>query len=98
MTCPPFGSAVRRLCDLPDGFAFDTVGNPYVACYEPSQVSRVSTDGMVARFIGDEEAHLFCHPTNLALRDGTLFTTNLGHWHITAVDTDVEGLPLPVNA
>lgn len=83
---------------LPDGLAFDTVGNLYVACYEPSQVLRVSTDGTVARFIGDEEAHLFCHPTNLAFRDGTLFTTNLGRWHITAVETDVDGLPLPVNA
>lgn len=83
---------------LPDGLAFDTVGNLYVACYEPSQVLRVSTDGTVARFIGDEEAHLFCHPTNLAFRDGTLFTTNLGRWHITAIETGVEGLPLPVNA
>ena len=83
---------------LPDGLAFDRVGNLYVACYEPSQVLRVSTDGTVARFIGDEEAHLFCHPTNLAFREGTLFTTNLGRWHITAIETDVEGLPLPVNA
>lgn len=83
---------------LPDGLAFDTVGNLYVACYEPSQVLRVSTDGTVARFIGDEEAHLFCHPTNLAFRDGTLFTTNLGRWHITAIETDIEGLTLPVNA
>jgi len=79
---------------LPDGLAFDTEGNLYVACYEPSQVLRVAPDGTVARLIGDEEAHLFCHPTNLAFRDGTLFTTNLGRWHITAIDTAVEGLPL----
>ena len=81
---------------LPDGLAFDRVGNLYVSCYEPSQVLRVSPDGTVARFIGDDEAHLFCHPTNLAFRGGTLFTTNLGRWHITAVETNVEGLPLPV--
>ncbi len=61
---------------LPDGLAFDTVGNLYVACYEPSQVLRVSTDGTVARFIGDEEAHLFCHPTNLAFREGTSLLRN----------------------
>ncbi|HZA45005.1 MAG TPA: SMP-30/gluconolactonase/LRE family protein [Rubrobacter sp.] len=79
---------------LPDGLAFDTGGNLYVACYEPSQVLRVATDGTVARLIGDEEAHLFCHPTNLAFRGSTLFTTNLGRWHITAVDTAAEGLPL----
>jgi gluconolactonase len=79
---------------LPDGLAFDTEGNLYVACYEPSQVLRLSSDGAVARLIGDEEAHLFCHPTNLAYRDSTLFTTNLGRWHITAVETAAEGLPL----
>jgi gluconolactonase len=79
---------------LPDGLAFDAIGNLYVACYEPSQVLRVAPDGAVERFIGDEEAHLFCHPTNLAFRDDTLFTTNLGRWHITAVDAGTEGLPL----
>ena len=79
---------------LPDGLALDTVGNLYVACYEPSQVLRVAPDGTVARLIGDEEAHLFCHPTNLAFRDSTLFTTNLGRWHITAINTSAEGLPL----
>ena len=79
---------------LPDGLAFDNEGKLYVACYEPSQVLRVSPHGTVERLIGDEEAHLLCHPTNLAFRGGTLFTTNLGRWHITAVETAVEGLPL----
>jgi gluconolactonase len=79
---------------LPDGLAFDTANNLYVACYEPSQVLRISPKGKVERLIGDEEAHLFCHPTNLAFRGSTLFTTNLGRWHITAVETTVEGLPL----
>jgi len=79
---------------LPDGLAFDTEENLYVACYEPSQVLRTSPDGAVARLIGDEEAHLFCHPTNLAFQGSTLFTTNLGRWHITAIVTEAEGLPL----
>jgi gluconolactonase len=79
---------------LPDGLAFDTAANLFVACYEPSQVLRISPEGKVERFIGDEEAHLFCHPTNLAFRGGILFTTNLGRWHITAIDAEAEGLPL----
>ncbi len=79
---------------LPDGLAFDAAGNLYVACYEPSQVLRIAPNGKVERLIGDEEAHLFCHPTNLAFRGDTLFTTNLGRWHITAIDTASEGLPL----
>jgi len=79
---------------LPDGLAFDTASNLYVACYEPSQVLRISLEGKVQRLIGDEEAHLFCHPTNLAFRGSTLFTTNLGRWHITAIETAAQGLPL----
>jgi len=79
---------------LPDGLAFDSEGRLYVACYEPSQVLRVAPDGKVARLIRDEEAHLLCHPTNLAFRDNVLFTTNLGRWHITIIDAAAQGLPL----
>ena len=79
---------------LPDGLAFDSAGNLYVGCYEPSQVLRVDSGGTVERLIRDDEAHLLCHPTNLAFRGSTLFTSNLGRWHITAVDTGVEGLQL----
>ena len=79
---------------LPDGLAFDSAGNLYVGCYEPSQVLRVDSGGTVERLIRDDEAHLLCHPTNLAFRGSTLFTSNLGRWHITAVDTGVEGLRL----
>jgi sugar lactone lactonase YvrE len=79
---------------LPDGLAFDTEGNLYVGCYEPSQVLRVTPDGTVESLIRDEEAHLLCHPTNLAFRDNVLFTANLGRWHITAIQTATRGLPL----
>jgi hypothetical protein len=41
---------------------FDAEGNLYVACYEPSQVLRVTPDGTVECLIRDEEAHLLCHP------------------------------------
>jgi len=57
-------------------------------------VLRVTPDGTVECLIRDEEAHLLCHPTNLAFRGNVLFTTNLGRWHLTAVETDAEGLPL----
>jgi hypothetical protein len=40
----------------------------------------------MAGLIRDEEAHLHCHPTNLAFRENVLFTTNLGCWHITAIE------------
>ncbi len=71
---------------LPDGLAFDTEGTLYVGCYEPSQVLAVTPSGTVETLVADPEAHLLCHPTNLALRGRTLFTSNLGRWHITAVE------------
>ena len=82
---------------LPDGLGFDAAGNLYVACYEPSQLMRVSPGlpgGKVEVLIGDPEAHVFCHPTNLAFRDNTIFTANLGRWHLTALEVPEEGLPL----
>ncbi len=79
---------------LPDGLAFDAEGNLYVGCYEPSQVLRVTPEGTVECLIRDVEAHLLCHPTNLAFRDNVLFTANLGRWHITAIQTATQGLPL----
>jgi gluconolactonase len=79
---------------LPDGLAFDVAGNLYVGCYEPSQVLRVDSAGNSACLVRDEEAHLLCHPTNLAFRGTTLFTANLGRWHISAIEVGSEGLPL----
>jgi hypothetical protein len=55
---------------------------------------RVAPEGTVVGLIRGEEAHLLCHPTNLAFRDNVQFTTNLGRWHITAIETTAEGLPL----
>jgi sugar lactone lactonase YvrE len=71
---------------IPDGVAFDARGRLYIGCYEPSQVLRVEQDGTVAVLLADPEAHMLCHPTNLAFRGRTMFTANLGRWHITAVD------------
>jgi sugar lactone lactonase YvrE len=60
------GSAMEQIAQAEEGFspgmAFDAEGNLYVACYEPSQVIRVTPDGTVECLIRDEEAHLLCHP------------------------------------
>lgn len=71
---------------VPDGIVMHPSGNLYVGCYEPSQILRVRPDGRVEVVVADPEAHVLCHPTNLAFRGSTLFASNLGRWHITAVD------------
>jgi sugar lactone lactonase YvrE len=83
---------------LPDGLAFDVQGNLYVGCYEPSQVLRVEPSGRVQVLYRDVTAHTLAHPTNLAFRGTTLFTANLGRWHLTRAEAGVEGLALPVGA
>jgi gluconolactonase len=80
---------------LPDGLAFDAAGYLYVGCYEPSAILRLAPDGSVRTLVADPEAHALCHPTNLAFRGRTLLVANLGRWHVSAVELDVEGLPLP---
>jgi gluconolactonase len=80
---------------LPDGLAFDRHGILYVGCYEPSQVLCVDADGTVDVLYRDVTAHTLAHPTNIAFRGTTMFTTNLGRWHLTRLDVGVEGLALP---
>lgn len=83
---------------LPDGLAFDAQGNLYVGCYEPSQVVRVDPDGHVDVLYRDVTAHTLAHPTNVAFRGTTLFTANLGRWHLTRIEVGVPGLGLPARA
>jgi gluconolactonase len=79
----------------PDGLAFDVAGNLYVGCYEPSQVLRVDPSGRVEVLFRELSAHLLAHPTNIAFRGTTMFTANLGRWHLTRLEVGVEGLALP---
>jgi gluconolactonase len=83
---------------LPDGLAFDAAGHLYVGCYEPSRVLRVDPAGRVETLYHDVTAHTLAHPTNLAFRGTTMFTSNLGRWHLTRIEVGSEGLPLPVGA
>ena len=79
----------------PDGLAFDGEGNLYVGCYEPSQVLRIDPGGTVEVLFRERSAHLLAHPTNLAFRGTTMFTANLGRWHLTRLEVGVAGLDLP---
>lgn len=75
---------------LPDGIAFDGAGNLIVGCYEPSRLLRLSPDGLtVDILIEDVTAHVLCHPTNIAFDGDTLYTANLGRWHITQIAMDL---------
>lgn len=75
---------------LADGVLFGPDGLLYIGCYEPSQILRQRPDGAIEALFRDPEAHLVAHPTNLAFRGSTLFTSNLGRWHVTAIETGLD--------
>jgi gluconolactonase len=75
---------------MPDGLAFGPDELLYVGCYAPSQVLRVDESGDAVVLVRDDDVHILAHPTNLSFRGSTLFTANLGRWHITSIETDLS--------
>lgn len=97
------GSAGERevYCTLPrtvpDGLAFDDLGNLYVSCYIPNAIYKIAPDRTASLFIEDWEAHTLSNPTNIAFGGPNfdqLFTANIGRWHINKIDAGIKGLPL----
>ncbi len=85
---------VEGVGEFPDGLAFDDSGRLYISCYEPSQIYRFSEAAGLELLVRDPKATLIAHPTNIAFRGTTLFATNLGRWHITAIEADACGTPV----
>jgi sugar lactone lactonase YvrE len=73
---------------LPDGLGIAPDGFLYVACYQPSQIVRISGREEAEVLIRDDDAIVLAHPTNIAFRGSTAFCSNLGRWHITAIELD----------
>lgn len=77
---------VKGVDNVPDGLALAPDGTLYISCYEPSRIYRQKPGGLLEVLIEDPAATLIAHPTNVALKGNTLYTANLGRWHITAID------------
>ena len=99
----PDGSAgprelfVDNLREVPDGLAFDEAGNLYCSCYAPARIYRIGPDRQPEIFAEDPTCHELSNCTNLAFGGPaftTLFASNLGRWHITAIETGTRGMPL----
>ena len=69
-----------------DGLTLDGDGNLVLMCYAPSRVYRRHADGTLELVIDDPDHSVLCHPTNGVLKGDTLYTANLGRWHITAIE------------
>jgi sugar lactone lactonase YvrE len=79
---------------IPDGIVFTSSGELLIACYKPDAVMIGGKNGRVDIVCEDPTGELLCRPTNVALRGGELFISNLGGWHLTVLDTTFEPLPL----
>jgi sugar lactone lactonase YvrE len=79
---------VTGIDGLPDGIAVDDRGDVFVSLYHPSRILRVDSNGRIATYAEDPTVHMFCHPTNIAFDGGTLYTANLGRWHVTQIRSD----------
>ena len=82
---------------VPDGLAFDVVGNLYVSCYASDAIFRVSPEREVRRLAYDRAGTILARPTNIAFggaRGDELYVANLGRWHISRVHLGVTGQPL----
>lgn len=85
----------------PDGVAFDVEGNLYITCYTPNAIYQLSPDGSLTQLAYDWEAHTLSNPTNIAFGGKDfkqLFTANLGRWHLSRLDMEIAGLPLPCHS
>lgn len=78
--------AIRGVDTVPDGLAFAPDGTLYISCYEPSRIYRWRPGGPLETLIEDKAATVMAHPTNIALKGTTLYSANLGRWHITAIN------------
>ena len=77
---------------VPDGLVLDAGGNLYVTCYATHCLYRVRPGGHVDLYAWDPEGVMLASPTNAAFApDGRMFVSNLGRWHITAIDANVPG-------
>lgn len=81
---------------VPDGLAFDSEGNLYVACYAPDEILRIDLSGDVTVVASDWERVILAAPTNIAFcgpRLDTLVVGSLGRWHLTKAQMSVAGQP-----
>ena len=87
----------RGLERVPDGLAFDILGNLYVSCYASDNIYCVSGDRAVTLLAYDRDGTTLARPTNIAFggpEHEYLYVANLGRWHINRVKIGTKGQAL----
>ncbi|MGO8717976.1 MAG: SMP-30/gluconolactonase/LRE family protein [Acidobacteriaceae bacterium] len=85
------------LARVPDGLAFDGLGNLYVTCYATHNLYRVTPRREVALLAFDPLGTMLACPTNIAFGPADsemMYVSNLARWHICRVRVGVRGQKL----
>jgi gluconolactonase len=83
--------------NVPDGIAFDEAGDLYIACYAPSVIYRLSTEGRLEVLGYDWQNTQLAAPTNIAFCGAerrTMVIGSLARWHLTEIEMETPGLRL----
>ena len=75
---------------VPDGLVFAADGRLVITCYKPDIVYVGHPDGGVEVLVEDLTGELISRPTNGALYNGKLYLANIGGWHISVIETDMQ--------
>ncbi len=83
--------------NVPDGIALDTDGTLYIACYAPSAVYQLRSNGDLRVLGYDWQNTQLAAPTNVAYsgpQRTTMVIGSLSRWHLTTIVMEIPGLPL----
>ncbi|MGB9071585.1 MAG: SMP-30/gluconolactonase/LRE family protein [Terriglobales bacterium] len=86
-----YASGLHR---VPDGMAFDALGNLLVTCYASDNVYKVTPRGKVSLLAWDPQGVMIARPTNVAFGGPNfdqIYLANLGRWHIATAPAGVRG-------
>ncbi|MDJ0954652.1 MAG: SMP-30/gluconolactonase/LRE family protein [Acidimicrobiia bacterium] len=91
----PAETVVRLPGTVPDGVAFTSDGGAIISCYRPDRIYYLSPEGRLEVLAEDPEGTLLAAPTNICFLGGDrkrLVSANLGRWHLTLLELDIEGV------
>jgi gluconolactonase len=83
--------------NVPDGIAFDQDGALFIACYSPSVIYRLTTNGTLDVLGYDWQNTQLAAPTNIAFcgpERRRMVIGSLARWHLTSIEMEVPGAPL----
>ena len=81
---------------VPDGIAFDEQGGLFISCYRPDRVYYLTCNKKLRQAADDFQGTQLAAPTNVAFAPHTsdLYVANFARWHISAIETESEGMLL----